>query len=78
MMGYGYGYMPSYGMMSPGMMMGGYGYPYGGMMGGYPHGFGAPWAGYYGYGFNWLIWGAVTLVVAVVAYVLGKRSRAGG
>ena len=75
--GYGMG-----GMMGPGMMGGyqgyGYGYPYGGMMGGYGYapGFGAPWAGY-GYGFSTLSWVAVTILVAAVAYLLGKRRTSG-
>lgn len=66
--GYPYGGMMG-GMMGPGMM-GGYGYPYGGMMGGYgPYG--------YGYGFNPLLWIAIIILVAIGAYLLGKRSAAG-
>ncbi len=78
------------GMMGGGMggMMGGYGDPYGGMMGpgmmggmmggyGYAPGFGTPWAGY-GSGINSLSWVAVTILVAVVAYLFGKRRTLGG
>lgn len=66
MMGYGWG-VP-YGMH--GMM----GTPYGGMMG-YAL-FGAPWT--YGYGSNLLFWAAVIVLVAIAAYVLGRRSKTSG
>lgn len=84
---YGY-YAPGFGGMGPGMM-GGYGMGgmmgpgmvggYGGMMGGYGYapGFGTPWAGY-GSGINSLSWVAVTILVAAVAYLLGKRRTSGG
>ncbi len=77
---YGY-YTPGFGGMGSGMM-GGYGM--GGMMGpgmmggyGYASGFGTPWAGY-GSGINSLSWVAVVIIVAAVAYLLGKRRTSGG
>lgn len=80
---YGY-YEPGFGMMGPGMMGGGMGgmmggYGMGGMMGGYGYapGFGTSWAGY-GSGINSLSWVAVTILVAAVAYLLGKRRTSGG